>query len=85
VAHFSAMRRYFFHLHNDQTTLDEEGSELPDDSAAIEWAKREVRYMAAASVKDYAHIVLHHRIVVEDEDGREVGTVHFRDVVSVVE
>jgi hypothetical protein len=26
--------RYFFHLHNDALTYDEEGADLPDEAAA---------------------------------------------------
>ncbi|HEX8300110.1 DUF6894 family protein [Sphingomonas sp.] len=77
------MARYFFHLYNDEVTLDEEGSELPDDSAAIEWAKREVRFEASESIKRHAHLVRSHHIVVEDQTRREVGTVGFGDVISV--
>lgn len=77
------MTRYYFHLYNDEVTRDEEGSELPDDSAAIEWAKREVRFEAGESVKRHAHLVRSHRIVVEDETGREIGSVDFGDVIQV--
>jgi hypothetical protein len=28
-------------------------------------------------------LVLHHRIVVRDQTGREVGTIYFRDVIRV--
>ena len=77
------MTRYFFHLHNGELTLDEEGSELPDDSAAIEWAKREVRFEAGESVKHHAYLARSHHIVVEDETGRRVGSVGFGDVIEV--
>jgi len=79
------MARYFFNLYNDETSLDEEGTELPDDSAAREWAKLEVRYMASESVKAHAHLVLHHHVIVTNEAGEEVTTVRFGDVVSVME
>jgi hypothetical protein len=38
--------------------------------------------MAAESVCN-GHLVLDHRIEVMREDGRKVGTIHFRDVVKV--
>jgi hypothetical protein len=76
--------RYFFHLFNDETVLDDEGKELPTDAAAIEEAALNARVMAADSVR-HGHLVLDHRIEVACEDGRTVGTVRFRDVVRVVE
>ena len=81
--HFPLMPRYFFNISNDEEIPDEEGSEIADDSAAIEWARREVRYWAAESVKKHAHLVLHHKITVTNEEGAEVATVRFGDIISV--
>jgi hypothetical protein len=77
------MPRFYFHLHNDVDTIDEEGTALPDRSAAIEWAKVEVRAMAAESIRQHSHLVLHHSIRIEDESGEVVATVRFGDVVAV--
>ena len=76
--------RYFFHLFNDETTLDEDGKDLPDDSSALQDAAATARIMAADSVSG-GHLVLNHRVEVTCDDGREVGTVYFGDVVKVVQ
>lgn len=76
------MTRYFFNLYNDHVLLDEEGVELADLDAALEWARREACYMAAESVKVHAHLILSHKIVVSDAIG-DVGTVTFGDVIRV--
>ena len=76
------MPRYYFHLYNDQTVRDEEGSEVPNAAVALQSAARMAREMAAESVRD-GKLVLDHRIEVTDESGERVGVVHFRDVVSI--
>jgi hypothetical protein len=76
------MGRYYFHVQGSRTTRDEMGSELPDESAAHEWAKREVRFQASQSIKESASIALDDQIVIEDETGNEVGTVVFGDVIT---
>ena len=77
------MPRYFFHLHNDIDSLDEEGVELPGLEAARAMARRSVQFAAAESVKDEGHLVLDHHIDIADESGAIVETVRFRDVVTV--
>jgi len=77
------MPRYFFHLVNDIETQDEDGRELTDAAAALEQARGEALAMAAVSVARHGHLLLNHRIVVTDEQGREIGIVRFGDVVSV--
>ena len=81
--HFRPMARYFFNIYNDEETLDEEGLELPDASAALARAVDEVRNFAAESVKSHSHLVMHPRIEVVDADLRLVGTVRFGDVIEV--
>ena len=76
------MRRYFFHLFNSDTALDEEGEELPNDAAAFQEAITNARVMAAESVRK-GHLILDHRIEVTCDDGRTLGNVYFRDVVQV--
>ena len=75
------MPRYFFHLFNDETTIDHEGQELPNDAAAFLEATKCARAMAAESVE--GHLILDHRIEVTSSEGRKVGTVYFRDAVKV--
>jgi hypothetical protein len=80
---FWQVPRYFFHLYNDEVTLDEEGEELPDVAAARDRARREVQVMAAEAIKTHSHLVLHHRIVVADAKGQEVASFLFGDVITV--
>jgi hypothetical protein len=44
--------RYFFHLHNDVNLPDEEGLDLPTETAAREYAQEMAQVMAAESVRD---------------------------------
>ena len=78
------MRRYYFHLYNDETTLDHEGIELPNAAVALQKAAKDARTMAAQSVIE-GRLVLHHRIEVVDDCGEAVGTVHFGNVVEIQE
>lgn len=78
------MPRFYFNLYNDMTSIDEEGAVLPNAAAALQRAARIAREMAAESVRE-GHLVLEHRLEVIDDTGELVGTVHFRDVVRVVE
>lgn len=78
------MRRYHFNLYNDETSIDEEGTELPNEAVALQKAADQARNMAAQSVM-HGHLVLHHRIEVVDDKGQKVGTVEFRNVVEIQE
>lgn len=78
----SPLSRYFFHLHNDCYTEDEEGRECPDLDSAREAALAEARTMAATSVVE-GHLDLSHFVRVTDVRGREVMTVSFADAVAV--
>lgn len=79
------MRRYYFDLFNGEVTLDEEGTELPDDDAAREFARHEVQYQAAESVRHHAHLVRSHKLVVCGENRLEIETITFGDVVRVTD
>lgn len=76
------MPRYFFHLFDNITSLDDEGVELVDAKSAIDRGIAHARYMAAQSVLN-GHLILNHRIEVADTDDRRIATVFFRDVVEV--
>jgi hypothetical protein len=76
------MPRFYFHLYNDETVLDAEGTELPNVAAALQSAASMARQMAAQSVRD-GHLVLHHRIEIAGQSGEIVGSVRFGDVVRV--
>lgn len=79
------MARYFFHLFNDEVTSDDEGTECPDDEAAIALAEEEVAIQAAESVRRHRHLVRSHHIVLANEAGDTVTTITFGDVVTVQE
>jgi hypothetical protein len=76
------MPRYFFNLYNDLTSIDEEGTELPDLSAAEARGRSNARIMAAESVKE-GHLTLHHRIEIADEDGAVLKIIPFSEVVAI--
>ena len=74
--------RFFFHLHNDIETVDDEGIELPDEAAARRHAERVARIMAAESVKN-GHLDLTHYLDATDEKGNLRFRTCFRDVVEI--
>ena len=76
------MPRYFFHLHNDLETRDEEGLELADLASAEAVARREARACAAQNVMQ-GHLALAHAIEVTDEAGTRVLLVRFGDVIEL--
>lgn len=78
------MPRYYFHLFNDETSIDEEGQVLSNDSVALQHGQESARAMAADSVSR-GHLVLDHRIQVQNEAHETVATVYFRDVVTIRE
>ena len=78
------MRRYYFHLYNNETVIDREGTELPNQAVALQKAASDARTMAAESVKE-GRLVLHHRIEVVDDQGEKIGTVQFGNVVEIQE
>ncbi len=76
------MPRYFFHFHNDETTRDEEGVELPDRAAAMARATTAARSLACDDVL-HGRLNLRHRIVVADEAGVDLATITFGEAVAV--
>jgi hypothetical protein len=76
------MPRYYYHLYNDITAIDEEGQEHPNLAVAHQRAIAIAREMAAEAVRN-GHLVLHHRIELADESGSVLETVNFRDVVEI--
>lgn len=77
------MPRYYFHLYNDVDAPDDEGKELPDLKAAREVARDNARFTFSQTVMDEGRASLDHRIDIEDEHGRVLDTVWFRDVVRI--
>ena len=76
------MPRFFFHLFNDVTSIDDEGVDLPDLKVAMDKAVTIAREMAAESVRA-GHLVLDHRIELATDTGQTVATVRFGEVVKV--
>ena len=77
------MPRYYFHLHNDLTTTDDEGRELTDPEAARRAAEEDAREMAARSVQYDGRLNLAHYIEITDERGESVALVRFGDAVPI--
>lgn len=77
-----AMRKFYFHLFDDEDVWDQEGVDLPNEAEALRMGETTAREMAAQSVREGC-LVLGHRIVVCAENNRSVGTIHFRDVVEI--
>ncbi len=77
------MPRFYFHLHNDIDSFDEEGRELPDVEAAREAALREARCMAAESVRQ-GHLDRAHYVAVTDENGDTLFSTTFREAVRII-
>jgi len=76
------MPLYYFNIYNDDVTLDEEGANLADDQAARAHAINAARSLAADTASK-GHLVLDHRIEIEDADHKAVGTVRFGEAVDI--
>lgn len=77
-----AMPRYFFHVYNDETTIDREGQDLTDLDAAKREAMRGARDLMAEEVR-HGEVTLSHRIEVEDDGGRPLLTIRYADAVLI--
>lgn len=76
------MPRYYFHLHNDIDTEDEEGRELDGLDSAREQAILGARDLMAAEIMR-GMITLSHWIEVRDEADKQVLAVLFGDALTV--
>ena len=76
------MPLYYFHIYNDDVTMDPEGAAFADDEAAMAHAVKEVRVLAAETVR-HGHFFGHHRLEVVDADRNRVGEVRFDEAVSI--
>jgi hypothetical protein len=74
---------FYFHLFNDMDVPDFEGVELPDLTAARATAIEQARGMIGETAKTDARIVLSHHIDIEDQEGRVLDTVTFRDIIRI--
>ena len=76
------MPRFFYDIYNDDVTLDDEGTELLDNEAAMARAIKEARTLAAETVRN-GHFTRHHRLEVRDEHRNMIGSVRFEDAVQI--
>ena len=77
------MARFYFRLIDDYDVPDVEGVELLDVNSAREVARCHARMLMGQVLEDAGRINLSHRIEIEDDHGRVVDSVWFRDVVHV--
>jgi len=82
MAHYSGMPRYYFHVFNDEVSIDEEGSVLPDLDSARETAMDGCRDLVCESVQK-GHLNLDHRIDVANDKGEVLMRVTFRDAFTI--
>ena len=76
------MPRFYFHVHDDEPTIDDVGLDFPDLDAARLDALRGTREIAAEQVVQ-GYLKLHHRVEVQDEGGAVVALITFGDAVAV--
>lgn len=82
VRHHIVMERFFFDLHErDRVLIDEEGTELPDATAACANALHEARQIMAAGIAEGA-LTLDCHIEVQDERRNVLLIVPFKDAVT---
>ena len=82
LADVGEMPLFYFHVFNDEITIDEEGIELPDLDAARAFAIRSARSLVCDSVQK-GHLNLDHRIEIADESDARKMTVTFREAVVI--
>jgi hypothetical protein len=76
------MPYFFFHVHDDLETVDEEGLDLPDVEAARREALLGARALACGEVMAGA-LHLEHHISVSDATGLTLFEIRFGDAVAI--
>lgn len=76
------MPRYYFHVHDDKTVLDEEGTELADVAAARAEAVIGARDIMCDQLRR-GQLNLAYWLEVEDDQGRHILTLPFRAAVEI--
>ena len=76
------MPRYYFHVFNDETTIDEEGAEFDDLGSARENALEVARALVCESVSK-GYLNLDHRIEITDESNARLMTVTYREAFTI--
>ena len=77
------MTRYFFHLYNDVEAPDPDAVELPNFGAARTVAIHNARFTVAETIKTEGRFIGDHRIDIEDDDGKVLESIYFRDVATI--
>jgi hypothetical protein len=75
---------YYFNIHDDDVTLDEEGVERADYLSAFAYAISAARSLAVAGVLE-GQLILSDRIEIEDENHQRIATVRFDQAVAIRE
>jgi hypothetical protein len=76
------MPRFYFHVHDDKTVVDEQGTDLPDLAAARAEAVSGARDLMCEQVRE-GRLNLAHRLEVEDEQHRRVFSLPFRAAIEI--
>ena len=76
------MPRFFFHVHDDIVTRDEDGQVCANQEAAREIAIKSARELICERVRS-GQLFLRHYIVVTDENGGEQFRLLFQDAVEI--
>ena len=77
------MPHFFFHVFNDEISIDEEGSEHPSLDSAREHALVAARSLVCESVTK-GYLNLDHRIEITDESDARVMTVTYRESFTIL-
>lgn len=73
---------FHIHLFNDDNVIDEAGQQFADVAEARAEAVRSGREIIAEHVIHGRPIHLDHHLVLQDDQGRRLETIYFRDVVT---
>jgi hypothetical protein len=76
------MPLYYFHVYNDEVTIDDEGADLADEAAAHCRAIKEARALAAHSVLQ-GHLTRSHRLEIADEKRTVLAVLRFDQAVEI--
>ncbi|WP_408893678.1 DUF6894 family protein [Roseococcus sp. SYP-B2431] len=76
------MTRFYFHVYDDEITMDSEGESFSSASLARSHAIEAIRCMAAANVSA-GHLTGSHRIEISEAGVEGVQTVRFDEAITI--
>ena len=76
------MPHYYFHLHDETITQDDEGCDLPDLDSARASAIRDARSLMSSQVLD-GHLDLDHWVEITNGNGSKIDEVSFRSAIKI--